>query len=424
MEQNTLIEPKELNINTLAQLVCSTPKIEKEDPDSTSSESIKKSNNILENSFDKANLLDSGLLTHLKSFLCETDSDSNNIPNPSHEGIRCILESDSKVLSDILIAKFNTNLDKLFSSMLSFIVRNNFEINTISSENDKVRLLKLVKKFLSSESILSEHNHENDLIRGGFSMFYVSNTHTNIKSLSESKLDSDQLLAVSSISHLLRNRNGMFYLDFLQSNDLLDLTKILFSNHKNLYHYFFDSSDYVAIKSQLEYCLLNDDKESDQDILDKSSQALDISHICDDEIIIIQAKGVLTSKNSLPYFFGEISNIISSTSSTSIIFDFLGIDIDNNLDNFILFLGHITFLLNEQKYYSFRIVVPKTLKMAIDEVPYFPEGSISMYTEINSNVKEAAISLSKNQKVVNINEAGIMKYEKELLIQKMAQFEI
>ena len=55
MEQNTLIEPKELNINTLAQLVCSTPKIEKEDPDSASSESIKKRNNIFENSFDKAN---------------------------------------------------------------------------------------------------------------------------------------------------------------------------------------------------------------------------------------------------------------------------------------------------------------------------------------------------------------------------------
>ena len=127
---------------------------------------------------------------------------------------------------------------------------------------EKVQLLKLVKKFLNSELILSEDSRKNDLIRGGFSMFYVSNTHTNIKSLSESKLDSDQLLAVSSISHLLRNRNGMFYLEFLQSNDLLDLTKTLFSNHKNLYHYFFDRSDYVAIKSQLEYSLLDDAKES------------------------------------------------------------------------------------------------------------------------------------------------------------------
>ena len=62
-----------------------------------------------------------------------------------------------------------------------------------------------------------------------------------------------------------------------------------------------------------------------------------------------------------------------------------------------MLLGHITFLLNEQKYYSFRIVVPKTLKMAIDEVPYFPEGSISMNAEINSNVQEAVISLSENQ---------------------------
>ena len=58
----------------------------------------------------------------------------------------------------------------------------------------------------------------------------------------------------------------MFYLDFLQSNDLLDLTKTLFSNHKNLYHYFFDSSDYVAAEISPEYCLLNDAK-SDQDIL-------------------------------------------------------------------------------------------------------------------------------------------------------------